>query len=405
MPNGRYYLVQDTEISDKIFYKEINKYILKVYIYFLFFCFMKDIYYLALLHSLWITHKKLHLIFGEGQWEEEWCYEQFYEKLSIEYLRKYSMTQKDAEKIITRKQKITLQNIVWPLEKRDVSIISIYDENYPEELKNISQIPYVLYLRGTIWTEPKIAVVWARKITSYWSRVIEHIIPEVSKYFTIVSGGAFWCDTTAHNETLAAWNSTISVIWTAIDEDYPTGNKRMYDTIVEKWWAVVSIFPVGVPGNAYNFPIRNEIVAGLSVWILVVEAQERSWSLITAKLSLDLGKDLFAIPWEIFKSNSIWCNNLIKNWEAKSVTRALDILEEYNFSTQWWTDNIQEKKTVEFSDEIEKQIYNYLLLEGFTIDELTKKMKLDISTLSLKLSMLELQWHIKKSLWWKFEVK
>jgi DNA processing protein len=127
--------------------------------------------------------------------------------------------------------------------------------------------------------------------------------------------------------------------------------------------------------------------------------------LITSRLALDLWKDLFAVPWEIFKSNSIWCNNLIKNWEAKLITSSLDILEEYNFSNKNKTNNNSEKIKLEFSDELEEKIYNALLLESFTSDEMVKKFWLDISTLSFKLSMLEINWIIKKTLWWKFEVK
>jgi DNA processing protein len=177
----------------------------------------------------------------------------------------------------------------------------------------------------------------------------------------------------------------------------------MYDEIVRNNWAVISIFAIWIPWNAYNFPIRNEIVAWLSSAVVIIEAKQKSGSLITAKLALDLWKDLFAVPWEIFKSNSIWCNNLIKNWEAKLITSSIDILEEYNFSTikrDWVT-----KEKPKFSDELEEKIYNSLLLEWFTADELVKKFNLDISTISFKLSMLEINWIIKKTLWWKFEVK
>ena len=179
----------------------------------------------------------------------------------------------------------------------------------------------------------------------------------------------------------------------------------MYDEIIENDWAIISIFAIWIPWNAYNFPIRNEIVAGLSSWVVVIEAREKSWSLITSKLALDLWKDLFAVPWEIFKSNSVWCNNLIKNWEAKLVTSSIDILEEYNFSNNKELENNLEKPKLEFSDELEEKIYNSLLLEWFTADELVKKFNLDISTISFKLSMLEINWIIKKTLWWKFEVK
>jgi DNA processing protein len=259
-----------------------------------------------------------------------------------------------------------------------------------------------LYVRGVLWTWPKIAFVWSRKVSTYWNRAIESLVPEVSRYFTIVSGGAYWCDTLAHVQALDAGNKTVSVVWTSICEDYPQWNKWLYDRIVANGWAVVSIFPLWVPGSGYNFPIRNEIVAWLSVGTVVIEAQKKSGSLITAQLCLDLWKDLFAVPWEIFKINSAGCNNLVKKWEAKMVTNSLDILEEYNLWSSWalWA---QEK--IEFDDELEEKIYNCLLLESFTGDDLARKLWLDISSLCFKLSMLEIRGFIKKTLWWKFEVK
>ncbi len=363
---------------------------------------MEEKIYLALLHSLGITQKKFHIIFWENLLWEKMSYQVFYETMNREMLQSFWIKSKEMEKILERKKKIKREFIEKRLEERDVEIITIEDGNYPEELKNISNIPYLLYIRGEISNQPKIAVVGARKISSYGKKVIESIVPEVSNYFPIVSGGAFGCDTFAHLAALEAWNITISVIGTSICEDYPTGNKKMYDNIVRSGGAVISLFPIWVPWSAYNFPIRNEIVAGLSVGTLVIEAQHKSGSLITAWLALDIWKDLFAIPWEIFKSNSAWCNDLIRRGEAKPVSDATHILEEYNVGN-WWGDKKQ--KELELDDQQEKQIYNALLVEWYSSDELAKKLEIDISTLNFKLSMLEIKWVIKKTLWWKFEVK
>jgi len=364
---------------------------------------MENKLYLAILHSLGISHKKFHFIFKDNLFKTDKNYKDFYEKLNSEILKNYWFKDEEINNILKRKKELKISFIEEKLKERKVEIIICDEDDFPIELKNISNSPYLLYIRWKISTWPKIAVVWSRNITSYWKKVIEKVIPDISRYFTIISGGAYGVDTHSHLETLKLKNKTIAVIWTSISEDYPTWNKKMYDEIVENNWAVISIFAIGIPWNAYNFPIRNEIVAGLSSWIVIVEAREKSGSLITAKLALDLWKDLFAVPWEIFKSNSTWCNNLIKNWEAKLINSSIDILEEYNFSTtkkQWV--KIEKPK---FSDELEEKIYNALLLEWFTADELVKKFNLDISTISFKLSMLEINWIIKKTLWWKFEVK
>jgi len=225
---------------------------------------MKDKIYLALLHSLWISHNKLHKIFTKNLLSENTNYELFYNKLNNNLLQEYWFKNKEIEDILSRKNKITFNFIKSKLEEREVKIITIEDDDYPKELKNIFNVPYLIYVRWNILSWPKIAVVGSRNITSYWKKTIEKIVPEISRYFIIVSGWAYWCDTFAHNESMNSWNKTISVIWTSISEDYPVWNKKMYDEIIDTWWAIISIFPIWVPWNSYNFPIRNEIVAWLS---------------------------------------------------------------------------------------------------------------------------------------------
>ena len=331
---------------------------------------MKEEIYLVALHSIGLSQKSLNLIFKRKQ-----NYKEFYENLNHNNLINSWLKENQIKKILEKKEKISIQKIEEKLKNREVNIITIKDKNYPKLLKQISAPPYLLYVRWKIDDSPKFAVVWARAISSYGKKSVEKIIPEVSNYFTIVSWWAAWCDSEAHMQTLKSWNKTIAIIWTWIDIDYPTYNKKMYDDIINSGWAIISIFTLWEPWNPYNFPIRNELVAALSVWTLVVEAQEKSWSLITAKLSLDLWKDLFAIPWEIFRKNSEWCNNLIKNWEAKLVSKAKDILEEY-----WVNQNNVEKtesKKLVFADKIEENIYNCIILENLTIDELSKKLNIE----------------------------
>lgn len=352
--------------------------------------------FLVYLHSIWISQKKLWIIF-----EKDNNYEEIFNKLDYAFLKRFKIRDDAISNILDNKKNINTTLIEKKINDRKVKIIIINDKEYPDNLKQISNPPYLLYVRWKIDNSPKIAVVWARNITSYWKNIIEKIIPELSKYFCIVSGGAAWCDSEAHKQTLESGNKTIAVIWTWIDNDYPTWNKKMFDLIVQSEWAIVSIFPVWEVWNPYNFPVRNEIVAGLSVGTLVVEAKIKSWSLITANLSLDLWRDLFAVPWDIFKLNSEWCNNLIKTWQSKMVVKTQDILEEYNCNSSTINSN---KINIEFNDEIEKDIYNYLLLESLLIDELAKKLNLDSKTVSFKLSFMEINGYIRKITGWKYEI-
>ena len=204
-------------------------------------------------------------------------------------------------------------------------------------------------------------------MTSYGDILIEKIVWDISKYFIIVSGWAAWCDTKSHEIALEKGNKTLSVIGTWIDIDYPVMNKKLYDRIVDFWGWVISIFPIGEVWNPYNFPVRNEIVAWLSVWLIFIEASSKSGTLITANLALDMWNDIFAIPGDVFKSHSSWCNRLIKNWNAKLITCWEDILEEYiDISSR--SHEVNRKEKIKFADTIEKEIYNIFLLESLTID-------------------------------------
>lgn len=350
--------------------------------------------YLVALHYIWISQKKLHLIFEKTQ-----NYKEIYEKISSVFLINYWFNEKQIEFILERYKKLKFDFLEKKIHDREVKIITIFDYEYPDLLKQISNPPFLFYLRWKIDNSPKIAVIWSRNITSYWKAIIGKIIPDLSKYFVIISGWAAWCDTEWHIIALDNWNKTISVIWTWIDIDYPTWNNKLYDRIVESWGWVISIFPIWEVWNSYNFPVRNEIVAWLSVWVFIIEAKAKSWTLITSNLALESWKDIFAAPWDIFKLNSEWCNNLIKSWCAKLTTKVEDILDEYNI-----TSVKKEIKNKIFADKIEEQIYNLLLLEGFTTDELIWKLVIDIKTLTFRLSMLEINGLIKKWIWWKYEV-
>ncbi len=355
---------------------------------------MKEKIYLVFLHKIWFNHKKLHSIFKEKQ-----NYKEVFEKINYTFLIKQWFKEKQTNLILENKKKLNKEKIHKILNNLNVDIIDFFDINYPNDLKNISNPPFLLYLRGKIDNKPKIAFVWTRNTTYYWEKVIFMLIPELSKYFTIISWWAAWCDSLSHKETIKNnWN-TISVIWTWIDLNYPTYNRELYNKIVEKWWAVISIFPIWEPWNAYNFPIRNEIVAWLSKWIVIIEAAKKSWSLITAKLWLELWKDLFAIPWEITKKYSEWTNSLILNWEAKPVLSYNDILNEYNISENLVTNN-----TSINLDNNEKIIYNLLIEKSFIFDELLVKTNFDIWLLNQKLSIMEIKQIIKKNIDWSYQI-
>lgn len=202
---------------------------------------------------------------------------------------------------------------------------------YPELLRQIPNPPCVLYVRGTIpdlSTRPSIAIVGTRRATASGRTAARSIAYELAKKgAVVVSGGALGIDTAAHKGALQAGGITVSVLGCGIDAPYLMANASMRDAIVQNG-ALISEYPPDTQPISSNFPIRNRIISGLALGTLVVEAAAKSGSLITADFALDQGRDVFAVPADIYSPVSQGVNGLIKAG-AKPVSRAEEILEEY----------------------------------------------------------------------------
>jgi len=345
--------------------------------------------YLIILHKIWISHKKLFFLFKKNN-----NYKYFYENISLIKLINYWFKEKTAQNIINNIKNINIKYIIKQINEEKIQIITHYQEIFPEELKNIYNKPYLIYLKWEINKNKRIAVIWTRKMTDYWQEVIKNFIIKMVNYFTIVSGWAIWCDYEAHKQCIKNNWKTLLIAWTWIDIIYPYTNKKLYQEILENKWAIISIFPLWEKANKYNFPIRNEIIAWLSSSILIIEAQEKSGSLISAQIALDLWKNIYCIPWNIFNSFSAWTNKLIKNWEAKAITKIEDILEDYDIKA-----NINKKYQIEFKDINEENIYKNILNEKLSINEIAQKSNINILETSIYLSEMEIKGIIIKNNW------
>ena len=357
---------------------------------------MFDRIYIAYLHFCWFSQKDLHKIS-----EKNYSMQSFFDSLSYEWVSKIISWEAKKKRILEARKTLKKERIQRIISDLQVTLIVYSDEKYPDSLKNIPNSPYILYVRWDFPLGANFWVVGSRKISHYWERVMKHLIPDVSNVFNIVSGWAAWCDTLAHKMCFENNWKTIVVVWTGINLVYPVSNKKLFEKVIESWWAIVSIFPIDEPWNPYNFPIRNEIVVWLSVWVLVVEAQERSWSLITAWLTLDLWKDLFSVPWDITLSSSRWTNKLIQKWEAKSVLESTDILEEYNAQVK--KTSIQD--TLSLLNEDEKMICELISWSEKSIDYISESTWYSISQILIKISSLELNWIIQKNVSWKYSLR
>jgi DNA processing protein len=210
-----------------------------------------------------------------------------------------------------------------------VTILPFADPLYPARLRSIADPPPVLYLKGNLRPEDEkaVAVVGSRSASDYGRRVTRDLCHGLAALgFTVVSGMARGIDGTAHETALNSGGRTIAVLGSGVDRAYPPEHQDLYRHISERG-AVISEFPLGTRPVAFNFPARNRLIAGLSLGVVVVEATEKSGSLITAALAAEQGREVFAVPGEVGSSRSRGAHRLIRQG-AKLVERVEDIVEE-----------------------------------------------------------------------------
>lgn len=211
-----------------------------------------------------------------------------------------------------------------------VTLIPIQDARYPARLREIFDPPIVLYARGEteLLRSHGIAVVGTRRPTPYGIAAAERLSADLAKTgLSIISGLARGIDTAAHRAALAEEGKTIAVLGCGIDVVYPSENRKLYEEIARRG-LLVSEFPLGAPAYPQNFPIRNRIVSGLSLGVVIVEGAQHSGSAITAKLAMDQGREVFAVPGNITSKMSWGPNLLIKDGGAKLVQEWTDITNE-----------------------------------------------------------------------------
>jgi DNA processing protein len=280
------------------------------------------------------------------------------------------------------------------MQSLNIDAVTIKDKNYPKLLHEISDPPALLYIKGEFIPEDdlSIAVVGARKFTSYGERTVEHIVDPLAKNkMTIVSGLALGIDSLSHKAALRANGRTIAVLGNGLDRIYPESNKHLAHEIVSRGGAIISEFPLGTPSYKQNFPFRNRIIAGLGLGTLVIEAALESGSLITARAALDYNRQVFAVPGDIFNPTSEGPNNLIK-MGAQAVISSEDILSALNIDKL--AKHHKAKKILPDTKE-EAVILEYLGYKPIHIDKLAESSKLDIVKINQTLTMMEMKGKIR----------
>lgn len=257
------------------------------------------------------------------------------------------------------------------IDKYQVQLVTLWDANYPERLKQIYDPPIGLFCRGNmdLLSTDSLGMVGTRTPSTYGKTISSRFSGELARQgLTIVSGAAKGVDTRAHKAALREGGQTIAVLGNGVDRVYPAENRDMYAEIVEKG-LLISEFLMGSKPDAQNFPRRNRIISGLSLGTIVIEAAERSGSLITAYFALDQNREVFAVPGPVDSRQSRGTNFLIKQG-AKLVDCMEDILEDLGAKYKMGNSQGQQELVIA-ADPTEQAILKHLTdSEEIHIDEL-----------------------------------
>jgi len=290
--------------------------------------------------------------------------------------------------------KLSLDTEMEKLDSYGVKVFTCHDPDYPSRLKEIYDYPPVLYVRGSLLPEDEwcLAVVGTRRATVYGRQVTEEIVVDLAQSkITIVSGLAKGIDSIAHRSALDVGGRSIAVFGCGLDIVYPSENAELARQIIRQG-ALISEYPLGTKPKAENFPRRNRIMSGLSLGVLIIEADKSSGAMITAHLALEQNREVFAIPGSILSPASRGTNHLIQEG-AKLVRDYTDILEELNLTAV--AHQIEMKEIIPASD-TESLLLKKLSAEPTYIDEVCRLRGLPISTGSSTLAMMELKGLVKQ---------
>ena len=322
---------------------------------------------------------------------------------SLTELEATGMPAVSAQSIATGKSLELAQQECEKAVEAGAKIISLSDPEYPSRLKEIYDPPVILFVKGNVeaLAQPGIAMVGTRHPTPYGTGMAERLSIELAaRGLVIISGLARGIDTASHRGAISAKGKTVAVLGTGIDVIYPKENTRLAEQILALGGALISEFPVGTHPAPQNFPIRNRIISGMSVGVLVVEAAEYSGTRITSRCALEQNRDVYAVPGNVTNKNSWGPNTLIKQG-AKLVATWEDVWEELPAEIQAALSSRQnessEPETASlFPDEVssphEKKILRLIKPDESThIDQLVELLENEMSSSEIFAALFELE--------------
>jgi len=298
------------------------------------------------------------------------------------------LTEKLADSVLQKRDGMDPQAMLPSLTKKSIHVLTWEDENYPAYLKEIDQPPPVLYYRGSILPEDDLAVaiVGTRNVTAYGKQLTKDTATYLAANgITVVSGLARGVDAIAHQTAVEQGGRTLAVLGSGVDVIYPPEHRALAESIIANG-AVISDYPPGTQPDGVNFPPRNRIISGLSRGTVVIEAGEKSGALITAKFSIDQGREVFAAPGSVLSPMSRGTNNLLAAG-AVPLTSPTVILKHLNI-LQSRPIPSQTQPVLDFE---EARILRALGQDTLHIDDLCGKLGASVEKLTAQLTMMELK--------------
>ena len=310
-------------------------------------------------------------------------------------LKKILENEKDADRIIESIRTWKLNEEYEKLQNMEIQFYPYFHEEYPEELKQISAPPYALYLKGKKLRKnvARIAVVGARQCSTYGEIMASHFAEVLSENgVEIISGLARGVDSAGQRGALNAGGVSYGILASGVDICYPGENIGLYNDLQEKG-GLISEKPLGVHPLPQFFPARNRIISGISDAVLVMEAKEKSGSLITADQALEQGKDVYALPGPVNSELSKGCNRLLKQGAGVLISPE-ELLEELRILGK---QNVKKKLKNQIKlESAENIVYSCLGLYPKNVNQLIEETNMELSKLMNSLVSLEIQGYIKE---------
>jgi len=275
------------------------------------------------------------------------------------------------------------------IQEQGISVLTWDDPEYPRRLKETNQPPPVLYLRGSLLQEDQwtVALVGTRRVSNYGRQVTQELAGALARNgITVVSGLARGVDGLAHQACLDNGGRTLAVLGCGVDRIYPPEHRRLAERILANG-ALISDYPPGTPPEAANFPPRNRIISGLSQAVVVVEAGKKSGALITAAFAAEQGREVFAVPGNIYAPQSKGANLLIQEG-AQVLLNVDNVIESINLDH---IDQHRAARSVLPADAVEARLYELLSREPLHVDEIRTLTDLPIEKVSAALTIMELK--------------